>query len=66
MSHSAPAGGGGTTAVLGVKLLKGLATTGINFGQVLWIAVAGLASIVTGMITLGKGRRLSSGESLDR
>ncbi len=66
MSHSAPAGGGGTTAVLGVKLFKGLATTGIGFGKVIWIAVAGLASILTGMITLGRGRRLSSGEPLDR
>lgn len=64
MSVSVPAAGGGTTAVLGTKFAVGLATTGIGLGVAMWTAVAGAASLAAGVVTLGRGHRVSSGESL--
>lgn len=66
MSVSVPAAGGGTTAVLGTKFVVGLANTGIGLGVAIGTGVAGMASLVAGVVTLGRGRRVSSGESLDK
>lgn len=64
MSVSVPTVGGGTTAVLGTKFVVGLANTGIGLGVAIWSAVAGAASLAAGAVTLGRGRRVSTGESL--
>lgn len=66
MSVSVPAAGGGTTAVLGTKFVVGLANTGIGLGVAIGTGIAGMASLVAGVATLGKGRRVLSGESLDK
>ncbi|HVL89576.1 MAG TPA: hypothetical protein VM841_05000 [Actinomycetota bacterium] len=49
---------------MGTKFVVGLANTGIGLGAAIWTAVAGAASLAAGAVTLGRGRRVSTGESL--
>ena len=64
-SVPAVAAGSGTTAVLGVKIVQELATTGAGLAGIAWTTASGVASILTGSVLLGRGRDLSAGTSLD-
>lgn len=57
--------GSGTTAVLGTRFVQGLAVTGIAAVKVLWLALAGLLTLIAGAVTLGRGRRLTAGAPLE-
>lgn len=66
MSAGSVGGGGlGTTAVLGTRIVRGLAQTGLSGIRLLGLIAIGLFSIATGAFLRGKGRRIQAGEPLD-